>query len=959
MAYVSNSATEYYDVASSSITVDLPAHETGDLLLIHVVNDVGGTELATSSSGWTQYGSDVNALGVRTAWFYKVAASSSEANPVITGRNDEWMASTLVIKDFDSADIFNGSVNKTETNSKSYAFDTFATDENDVLVIYAASSDRQTDMIFEGGGAVVDVYNANTGLTSIIGHKQQFTASTTEAIKVRNRIASEGAHLWTIGINNATSGSRDIDVDTHYEPVFMGGDYEDFTVVGPTGITGLTAINGITIHNVAVSEGVALSELGVPFGYVQSLSNTDTTADRWHGEIFNIGGSVDISGNNRVISYYHNPISSRDVRRFGDEGFIFLLIDSLNNWIAYQLDSYETYVQDSTNTHLIDLDQVTAYDESATAVDFSDITYFGVFVHKGPSSSLNTQWRFGNCASLKELVVKGGSESVPINLVKISELANANRFTGLSATQGVAQGVFGIPVQLGDGTSPTYVDFRVNSSEVFKNSRIKDLGNNAVDFEVYGSANCNFNLSSAIFSTDTENTFTINASSSSSATYNFESTIFTGYSVVNNATGVDIDSAAFVETRGITLNGGSLSNCAIRRSVGTAVTTNDPSNITNCAFTSAGTGHAIEITAAGTYDFTGNSFSGYGADGTTDAAIYNNSGGAVTLTLSAGDAAPTVRNGTGASTTINTPTVDITAPNLIDGTRVLLRNDTANTTIDNSVVSGAGGYSYTTSSGDASDGDVIKLFATYQSGTSAKQELELLGTFSSTGVSFPNSQVDLIEYATIGIDGSTVTEFTADGINVQVDIDDPDGQTTKDRFIAWWFYNLTTSSGIATYFGGLTVEDASNFKVNASVVDLKLDNVSGSPLVFTDAKRLYRDDGETIVASSSDSIQLDAGKVFIAETGVSGLTASESSQLAEISTINTKVDTIDTNVDAILVDTSTTLPAQISALSFPSASDVADAVWDETSSDHVSSGSTGEKLRNAARDAATALGLSA
>ena len=37
-----------------------------------------------------------------------------------------------------------------------------------------------------------------------------------------------------------------------------------------------------------------------------------------------------------------------------------------------------------------------------------------------------------------------------------------------------------------------------------------------------------------------------------------------------------------------------------------------------------------------------------GADGTTDAAIYNNSGGAITLNISGGGDTPTVRNGASA-----------------------------------------------------------------------------------------------------------------------------------------------------------------------------------------------------------------------------------------------------------------------------------------------------------------------
>jgi hypothetical protein len=67
----------------------------------------------------------------------------------------------------------------------------------------------------------------------------------------------------------------------------------------------------------------------------------------------------------------------------------------------------------------------------------------------------------------------------------------------------------------------------------------------------------------------------------------------------------------------------------------------------------------------------GNTFSGYGAGGSTDAAIYNNSGGAVTLNISGGGGTPTVRNGAGASTTVNnTVSIEIVANVTLSGAEV-------------------------------------------------------------------------------------------------------------------------------------------------------------------------------------------------------------------------------------------------------------------------------------------------
>ena len=77
-------------------------------------------------------------------------------------------------------------------------------------------------------------------------------------------------------------------------------------------------------------------------------------------------------------------------------------------------------------------------------------------------------------------------------------------------------------------------------------------------------------------------------------------------------------------------------------------------NIDGCSFASDGTGHAMELTSAhagNSYTLTGCTYTGYGLDDTTDAVIYNNSGGAVTINIDGGDT-PTVLNGSGASTTI-------------------------------------------------------------------------------------------------------------------------------------------------------------------------------------------------------------------------------------------------------------------------------------------------------------------
>jgi len=105
------------------------------------------------------------------------------------------------------------------------------------------------------------------------------------------------------------------------------------------------------------------------------------------------------------------------------------------------------------------------------------------------------------------------------------------------------------------------------------------------------------------------------------------------------------------------------------------ITTNSLNKIENhMSDNTGGTGHFVEITATGTYDWDGNVTSGYAgtigsnlvaSSGNSSATIYNNSGGAVTINVINGATTPSVRNGATATTTVNAGVVS-TAVNVKD-----------------------------------------------------------------------------------------------------------------------------------------------------------------------------------------------------------------------------------------------------------------------------------------------------
>jgi hypothetical protein len=242
-----------------------------------------------------------------------------------------------------------------------------------------------------------------------------------------------------------------------------------------------------------------------------------------------------------------------------------------------------------------------------------------------------------------------------------------------------------------------------------------------------------------------------------------------------------------------------------------------------------------------------------------------------------------------------------TAGNLLDGTRVRLYNVTQAAEIDNSVVSGGGGYSYTlVPSTDFDSGDQITMLATYQSGGTAKQVFRFSTTVTTADVTITDSQVDWDSPGpnTLAIDGNGVLECVTDYVGVQVEVTDSDDTTQKSRIAAFIVDALTTADGIRNWValdGTAVITYSSNTaaQIDADVAAVEVINQkSTSTLSVKDSFELDWSDGVDRVSAVSGSsiIWLAPDRVLLQETGVSGLTGEESTQLGLITTVDSNVD---------------------------------------------------------------------
>lgn len=277
-------------------------------------------------------------------------------------------------------------------------------------------------------------------------------------------------------------------------------------------------------------------------------------------------------------------------------------------------------------------------------------------------------------------------------------------------------------------------------------------------------------------------------------------------------------------------------------------------------------GSKLDFTATGTYNLGGSEF------GAT-VELINSSGSPVTVRMPIGAA----YTNTGPNITVELPSLDvvIAAPALIAGSRVQLYNLTDGLELLNTELPGAG---LTFELPYVAD-KVVRLRADH----ATKLPLETVGVLGASGLTFLDLQAEDDVYLGNGIDGSTVTEFTPDGANIQVDINDPDGVTNIQRLYAWLQWYMTTADGVrSAFFGAISAIDSANYVINQARADIKLDNVAAFPVRVVGGY-LARRDGSTVIAPLSNSIQMDPGKAYAIETGVSGLTADESNKLNQIS----------------------------------------------------------------------------
>lgn len=658
---------------------------------------------------------------------------------------------------------------------------------------------------------------------------------------------------------------------------------------GGTTWDGAGNINGIAVSATATtasSNNVGPSIVSTFHGFSSGLN----TAGAWVGQKGTFSAAINMTGKLFSCEYYLVLLGSM----MGNEGVILAFRDSSGNWAAFRLTQILDVVLNRLYTAVIDVENATPYASGGT-INWADITSITPLYHRAGSAGTARVMYMRNWSLLSASTLTGGNAEKPLNITYLDGVLNGWGYAGLCDLQGDAV-VVKSKVQFGDGVKAMYYDATAtltNFPEAYDALLQREVNIPANKLEIRFKASASDTIKDVASATAAalEQDWIIDSTSNAGATYelvgksfvNVNPTLLDGLTL----SGPTFSGCAPVKTKGADLSNFSVSDTTATSSEAALVVDTSGSTLNGGTIDLTGSvaGYHIELGNGGTGSFaitlTDQTFTGTPG---VDKIHVTNTAGTTTITIAgttslvAGDV-----TSDGATVVIAAPqpTLDAT---VLASSRVVLYNDTRDAELDNTAPGGTS-WSKTISSG-ASVGDTLTLhvfkegyeeFSTSFLYSGADTTL-LVTQILHAAIQSLRTELSITDY-------TTITEFALDITGtIEIDADDADGNTQKARLAIWYNGVLTTENGARYLRGAISILSTAAIRINVDVRDLQVANISVTfGLNFTDGdRRLYRSDGSPIYAAASapGSIQNDyTGVPDTVETGVSGLTGSESAQL--------------------------------------------------------------------------------
>ena len=443
-----------------------------------------------------------------------------------------------------------------------------------------------------------------------------------------------------------------------------------------------------------VGAGLNFNESGVMFQYLGGSDTFSICA-------FNLNQSFDLSSGLLAVCFYlGGGTNFKAIGNKGSGGSIFGLVDGTtgNNkyWTIASSDADDTSPTDLMTAVIQPSQSInTASFLSASAPVINPIDFL-VVGHCSKNTTLIRTAPFTRCVYIPSTFhICGGGTGTPLTWDDVIECANCYEFPLINRGSNSCI----VPLQFG-GSKTVKVDASIFSVQFLQKASLSSsftkthVDDGYLGIVIDGRSGDVINLTFGTILGGSKIRFEMLATCSASATYDFR-----GLTIVNaNVTMrpmITFSAMSFINCTSFVQNQTDFSGCSFS---GSTITCDKLSGFSDCSF-ACESEHAIVLGASliGSHVFNGNTFSGYGADGSSTAAIYNNSGGLVTIQLSAGDSVPTVKNGAGSSTVVAL-SASYTVENIISGSRLLIRRTDTQAVLINEVVAGTSRvytYNYT------------------------------------------------------------------------------------------------------------------------------------------------------------------------------------------------------------------------------------------------------------------------
>lgn len=659
MAYFVEQAQTGGTAGITAIAMNVPAHQTDDILVAHITVDSG--TITVGGSGWAALPSaPANPVtsGTISYLYYFLATGSSSTLTLTTA--DAYTCGIYCFRDVDTTTPFDGvtplhaavgGATTTPVNS------TVTTGTNDALVVFHIAQDGTTPQVLSDPG-VMSIYNADsTGTTATTSSHQsaawyiQRTAGATPVANWSSSVSAVYVRI-TYALRNKSGGAIPAYVDDVSSPgtrLTCGhhvATQNNISYSAAASFVVTANINGKTL-----TQGTAAN--GADFGINPYTNAVSTTAAQTAATAFTGPELVLTSGRNLSTGLICGSIiagtpkmGSFGLGTISNGGVVVRVASGANNWNAYQVAAKNSVPNPGQRcVFAIQAGFATDYDTgSSGGATTTSVTYIQ-FLRNAPY--------FSSTIYMSELhqvftqIIAGGDANNPVDTDGMNEVGQSFRLPVIQKV-GAAGLISFVPIQIGGGDA---VNFQIDAgslqfprrADTTKRELQYHAADNTLGISYAGKSGDVIKHTNSLVSSPTPFYWEINSAATSAATWDFTGLVIVGANVTLRNVGTSVfTSMSFSACPTIVASGCTVTSCTISgmpatndtltTSSTTVITSStittttvtagnrwvsviigDLDIFTNCAFIgSATSGHAIRISSTGTATFTGNTFTSYG-----------------------------------------------------------------------------------------------------------------------------------------------------------------------------------------------------------------------------------------------------------------------------------------------------------------------------------------------------------